>query len=890
MEALFFRVLTLSVTCGAAVGLALLLLPRLKRRYAARTAYFLWLLLALRLVTPFAFTLPDTTALTLTPPARSIQIPAGIREPFQTAHSVDGTVSSPVETAPPAESAAPVTQSSGDSAGEDPAGVILKDSNTIPLPLLLSAVWLAGAALTLAWQGGGYLAARRSLLKRAQPAGEEERALLAELSGGKAPALYRAPVDTPMMLGIFRPVLLLPMEDLPAGELELALRHELTHLRRRDVAYKTLMAAACVLHWFNPLVWRMAREAGQTVEVCCDADVVAGQSEEYRRAYGLALLHTAAGRKDIPFTTCFGGGKEQLKERIADLFSSRRNGPAAVCLFLVAALAMGLVVSCAEERNVYSGYWHPFELEIPAELGINYGVTVSYFSESLEYVLENGEYKELFTVRTEETGDFEALYGENGRDFEETYPGQGIYLDKKDGVSFYLTWPELADDDPAREDEGYMTALTLCKDITEKDFSFTKEMMPHFFYGRITDIGESSLTVEKVEQLYNKYRDRLGLAGEDTAGEEPEAWPVDPDLVSVRLRDPEKGRTYPELMDALLEEAEQVYQISKMEWQGEGWRGAQLEAARLYGDEDALCNRVFLFCALDGMVRYIVETDASTADPTLPDETYYVNTTYGFELTLPGYWEGRYTVKEAEGRIVFLHKDGINENRRLFTLYVTDRAEFIERFGELKPEYEVPIAYLGEFPEELRESLSDKELIKVMGTCEGRVFWLYPGEFGDISFDVRPEEVQEENQNLLAWVGSIGPENFEFYGTGASLQNNVYTNLAYGFSIQLPESWDGKVKAVMDSDDHVTFYCPLSKGDAYLCDIGVYTEEKTELLGRERFLGQGNGVWVYAYFGMHDSPLLAESSAEERAFCETLLGDREKITGVSWAWQSRPAP
>ena len=49
MEALFLRVAVLSLT-GSAVLLPLLLLSgRIHHRYAAKTCYFLWLLLALRL-------------------------------------------------------------------------------------------------------------------------------------------------------------------------------------------------------------------------------------------------------------------------------------------------------------------------------------------------------------------------------------------------------------------------------------------------------------------------------------------------------------------------------------------------------------------------------------------------------------------------------------------------------------------------------------------------------------------------------------------------------------------------------------------------------------------------------------------------------------------------
>ena len=72
-------------------------------------------------------------------------------------------------------------------------------------------------------------------------------------------------------------MLLLPGRPLPADEREVVLLHELTHLRRHDLAHKALLFVPCAVHWFNPLVWWMAREAGRTLELCCDARVVRGR-------------------------------------------------------------------------------------------------------------------------------------------------------------------------------------------------------------------------------------------------------------------------------------------------------------------------------------------------------------------------------------------------------------------------------------------------------------------------------------------------------------------------------------------------------------------------------------------------------------------------------------
>lgn len=145
-----------------------------------------------------------------------------------------------------------------------------------------------------------------------------------------------------MMLGLVRPVILLPGREMEPEQLDVVLRHELVHLRRRDVAYKALLLLTNAVHWFNPLVWWMVREASRNLELCCDDEVVRAKDAGFRRRYGEILLHTAAGCRAPALSTYFGGGKKLLKGRLANLFQKKKNSAAAVCVVLALALPGGL--------------------------------------------------------------------------------------------------------------------------------------------------------------------------------------------------------------------------------------------------------------------------------------------------------------------------------------------------------------------------------------------------------------------------------------------------------------------------------------------------------------------------------------------------------------------
>ncbi len=331
MEALFLRAVTLSLGCSAVLLPLLLLSRRIHHRYAARTCYVLWLLLAFRLLLPVQFNLPE--------PVVTVEAPSYVVPIQRPAPPV------PVE---PVPNPGPAVLPSGDGAlpAADPEPV-----STVSLVAIAGVLWLAGGAVFVLWQWGSYWLARRRLLARSVPAREDDWTALRE---GQRVLDLRRPVElrrvkdlpTPMMLGLFHPVILLPEGEMGEEARAMVLRHELVHLQRGDVAYKLLLLLANAVHWFNPLVWWMSREAGRNLELCCDDDVVKGQDKEFRRRYGEILIHTAAGCRAPVLSTYFGGGKQYLKGRLKNLFQHKKNSIVLVCVVLAAALLAGSLVAC----------------------------------------------------------------------------------------------------------------------------------------------------------------------------------------------------------------------------------------------------------------------------------------------------------------------------------------------------------------------------------------------------------------------------------------------------------------------------------------------------------------------------------------------------------------
>ena len=333
MDTLFLRVVWLSATVSA-VLLPLLLATRwLQSRVKAKSLYILWLLLAVRLVVPVEITLPKP-AVTVQVPQYEVTIPTN-----RPSEELPNDQLSPVE--PNVEPSLPQMEQEPD----------LTAQSEVPVAVVLGTLWLTGVFAIALIQISSYLVTRRALLRWARPVSPETREQIEHLAlrlGLKRGFQVRRSdrVRTAMVLGVLRPVLLIPQEECDP----LVVLHELNHLRRRDLEYKGLMMAACWLHWFNPLVWWMSRVAGRNLELCCDEDVAGKENSAFRHRYGRLLLECATEGAGPVLSSRFGSSKEELKARLTNLFVAKKRGRALVCLALACAVLAGGLVACEQTQ------------------------------------------------------------------------------------------------------------------------------------------------------------------------------------------------------------------------------------------------------------------------------------------------------------------------------------------------------------------------------------------------------------------------------------------------------------------------------------------------------------------------------------------------------------
>ena len=188
---------------------------------------------------------------------------------------------------------------------------------------ILQIAWFSGSALLGLWLFGAWAVFTIRL--------HRDRRFLGKRGGT---CIYvSGAVKSPCLAGLI-PAVYLTEDVLQADEVELILRHELTHLRHLDFLWSLCRTAAVTVYWWNPFIWLAAICSKRDAELACDEAVAAKLPESKRLAYARAIL-AQAPRK----TAALSLAGPPVKERI--LFLTKKQRTSVLCVIL----ALLLVVS-----------------------------------------------------------------------------------------------------------------------------------------------------------------------------------------------------------------------------------------------------------------------------------------------------------------------------------------------------------------------------------------------------------------------------------------------------------------------------------------------------------------------------------------------------------------
>ena len=308
MQAVFARILNMSIT--GSIVIAVVLLARLLLKRAPKIySYALWTVVLFRLLCPLSIT-AGLSVLKPLPVTTTPGISAVSYQPVQQAVKYSSRTVMEVQ-----QEQMPVQEAEQPKHGVSPMEIA-------------AYLWLAGASVMALYGVVQYLVLRRRLAE-AVPLQEE---------------IYLADrISSPFVMGIFRPNIYLPSST-PMNERRFIVAHERHHIRRGDPLWKLLGYCALCLHWFNPLVWLAFVLVGKDMEMSCDEAVIKRLGEHIRADYSQALLRLATHKRIVSgMPLAFGEG--DTKGRVLNMAKWKK--PKVWVSALCVVLCLVILAACA---------------------------------------------------------------------------------------------------------------------------------------------------------------------------------------------------------------------------------------------------------------------------------------------------------------------------------------------------------------------------------------------------------------------------------------------------------------------------------------------------------------------------------------------------------------
>ncbi|HEY1340886.1 MAG TPA: M56 family metallopeptidase [Bryobacteraceae bacterium] len=140
-----------------------------------------------------------------------------------------------------------------------------------------------------------------------------------------APVMSAPDLVEPGVVGILRPVLLLPegiADQLNQAQLDAILTHEFCHMRRRDNLTAAIHMAVQAIFWFHPLTWWIGARLVAERERACDEEVLHGGCKA--NVYAESILAVCRLYLASPLACISGVTGSNLKRRIEQIMRNRK--------------------------------------------------------------------------------------------------------------------------------------------------------------------------------------------------------------------------------------------------------------------------------------------------------------------------------------------------------------------------------------------------------------------------------------------------------------------------------------------------------------------------------------------------------------------------------------
>ncbi len=335
-----------NLMAGAAILLMVVVRKFLRKPLGNRLIYFLWLLIAIRLLCPLALANPFINEF----------------RPYylddQAIRPIAGQLKIRFEDA--VDSLRRLARSDKGSWVYQGARSIVDGMYYGTLTRLLMQLYLLGTGAVALFFGVSNVRFRRKLkLSRIEEISGKLREQYLDVCKERKikpiPVWFVDPLPSACLVGVVRPYIALPLTAAPQEAVHV-LTHEVCHYKGGDHWFTILRLLCCVVHWFSPLVWLAAFMSRTDGELACDSRVVRPLSPEDRLKYSNTLV-LAASKRYAPGVGVLATGMtmtgRKLQNRVRSILNYGRAVKWLMAVFAVlACMALVLTFFTAEAVDV----------------------------------------------------------------------------------------------------------------------------------------------------------------------------------------------------------------------------------------------------------------------------------------------------------------------------------------------------------------------------------------------------------------------------------------------------------------------------------------------------------------------------------------------------------
>ena len=385
LVSLFLDLLEVNIVAAVIILFLNFFAGKFRKRYGAGWMKIIWILLAVRLLIPYNFSIvplagisfagaegavSDSVSSADIDDVSNISLTTGAGSQQDLSAGFGHDIFAQNDTSPENDGQ-PSGESDDNSAGQKALADQIITGNTFSSVTglrytyveILSAIWILGVFACMFYAIIGYGMFLGKYRKSLRPVTDDRIREAVSKTGIRIAVCQSRQITSPMLIGIVRPKLVIPsvQKQWTTVELELVVEHELCHYRKRDLLSKLLMTVVCCVNWMNPAVYLMRKQFYYDIELACDEAALRGRDLEERERYARMMLffagnRTARNNKPSVISSSFLADKVQIKGRIDNMFDQgrKKRGLVSAAVICIAFPLMGLVVSCgyqAEENG-----------------------------------------------------------------------------------------------------------------------------------------------------------------------------------------------------------------------------------------------------------------------------------------------------------------------------------------------------------------------------------------------------------------------------------------------------------------------------------------------------------------------------------------------------------